>query len=208
MKIDSYSLADFKRLDAVRPDLARFADRLTVTSYDEFIEVLYKDLDSCISYVEEDPKVRLTDGEDRLTSELIGLLKARLYSAAHDEMIGGHSDIVVRHEKGYLWIGEAKIHSGYDYLVQGFNQLTTRYMRGTPNADKGALLIYIRNSNVAKVVESWGTKLEELKLPAYVKRDCSSRKELGFYNDHTHTASGRLVSIRHIGINLHWNPLA
>lgn len=204
--LDSCTVADLQKLRPVRPDLADFADRLMIVSYQDFINILYRDLDDCIQFVEEDPKVRLNDGEDRLTIELIGQLKRLGYAAAHDEMVGGHSDIVVRHFNKYLWVSEAKIHSSYEYLSGGFDQLTTRYLRGTVNASEGALLIYIRNADVASVVKTWEQKLIERKLTDFETQPCTTRGLLGFYNNHKHESSGLPVRIRHVGINLHWNP--
>jgi len=205
-RIGSLTIAQLEEYEALRPDLALIGKRLMVTSYERFVEVLYEDLDECIRYIEEDPKIRRTDSEDRLTSELIGMLRSRGYDASHDETIGGHSDIVVRHHAQYLWVGEAKIHSSYPYLTDGFNQLTTRYLRGTPNADQGALIIYIRNADVASVVAKWNATVQAFGLAAFAQEACPVRKELGFYHTQTHTGSGRPVRVRHIGINQHWNP--
>jgi len=156
--------------------------------------------------MEDDPKVRHEDGEDRLTTEIVGQLKSRGYCATHDELVGGHADIVVRHHDQYLWVAEAKIHSSYDYLDGGFDQLTTRYLRGTVDANEGALLIYIRNADVASVVRNWNAKLVERRLPDFSQDACPTRGALGFYNTHKHHSSGLPVRIRHIGINLHWDP--
>lgn len=205
-EVASLTIADLQSMRSIRPDLAAFADRLLVTSYEQFVRVLYQDLDACIRFMEDDPKVRLDDGEDRLTTEIIGQLKSRGYSATHDELVGGHSDIVVRYFDKYVWVAEAKIHSSYDYLSGGFDQLTTRYLRGTTNANEGALLIYIRNADVAAVVKNWNANLVERGLPDFSCNACSSRGDLGFYNMHKHQSSGLPVRIRHVGINLHWDP--
>lgn len=207
MTIDSMSLAEMRKIRHLRPDLAGIADRLIIASYDEFVEVLYRDFDSCIRIIEEDPKVRQQDGEDRLSTEIISMLRSMNYDASHDETIGGHSDIVIRGERGYLWVGEAKIHSSYEKVMDGFNQLNTRYLRGTPHADQGALIIYIRNKDTASVIKTWSERMSDLCLKDYERNDCPVRQELGFYNAHKHEGSGRKVKIRHIGVNLHWQPV-
>ncbi|WP_202758394.1 hypothetical protein [Delftia acidovorans] len=206
MTIGAMSLAEMRKIRFVRPDLADIADRLMVASYDEFVEVLYRDLDSCVRMIEEDPKVRQDDSEDRLSTEIISMLRSMNYQAAHDELIGGHSDIVVRGERGYLWVGEAKIHTSYEKVMDGFDQLNSRYLRGTPNADQGALVIYIKNKNTANVIKNWDERMTRLGLTEYSKESCPTRLELGFYNRHIHGISGRKVRIRHIGINLCWEP--
>jgi hypothetical protein len=175
------------------------------STYEEFVKVLYEDIDDCVRRIEEDPKVHRYDSEDRLSREIINMLSV-WYDASHDELIGGHSDVVVRGPRGFLWVGEAKIHSGYDYMLKGFQQLATRYLRGNPLSDQGALLMYIRNQDCAKVVEKWGETLAGEKLPGYRVEECPSRKELGFRTVHKHRSSGRDVMIRHIGLNVHWDP--
>ncbi|MFM0060995.1 hypothetical protein PQR64_35815 [Paraburkholderia phytofirmans] len=206
MTLDSMSLADLQKLGAIRPEWALFADRFLVASYDEFVRVLYIDIDQCIAKIEEDPDVRSEDGEDRLTAELIAMLCSRMYDASHDEKIGGHSDIVVRHSAGYLWVGEAKIHSDYAYLEKGFNQLTTRYCPGTPNADQGALIAYVRVEDCAGVLAKWRTRLQGLSLPDYAEAKCDTRDDLAFFSTHKHAGSGRTMRVRHIAVKQHFDP--
>lgn len=205
--LGSLTLQQMESMGALRPDLSIFARRLLVSSYEDFVTVLYEDLDACIVRLEEDPGVRQEDEEDRLTAELINMLCMCGYDASHDEKVGGHSDIVVRHPQHYTWVGEAKIHGAYQHLMDGFNQLTTRYLQGTPNADQGALLVYIRNLDAAGVMKSWGDNVSALGLANYARQNCPVRKELGFYNTQTHAGSGRMVTIRHIGIKQHWKPV-
>lgn len=177
-------------------------------SYEFFLETLYADLESCLKRIEEDPKVRADDGEDRISQEIISMLVAMNYDASHDETVGGHSDIVVRAGKDFLFVGEAKIHKDYDYLLKGWNQLTTRYMRGTPHADHGALIVYVRVKNCASVVEKWAEHLDDQKLTDYKRGTCPVRQELGFRTEHKHESSGRTVHVRHIAVSMHWNPAA
>ncbi|WEY37752.1 hypothetical protein [Paraburkholderia sp. SUR17] len=202
----SLSLHDMKRLAMIRPEWGLLADRMLVASYAEFVTVLYRDIDQCVAKIEEDPHIRSKDGEDRLTAELIAMLCSRMYDASHDEKVGGHSDIVIRHPAGYLWVGEAKIHKDYAYLEKGFNQLTTRYLPGTPHADEGALIVYVRVADCAGVVSEWRERLSALVLPEYSDADCERRKELGFFSEHKHEGSGRKIRIRHIAVKQHHDP--
>ena len=121
-------------------------------------------------------------------------------------MIGGHTDIAVKNLRGEYWVGEAKIHSSYPYLMTGWNQLSTRYIRGTPGFDHGAFLVYIRNQDCSAVVNKWKEDLQALQLSGMLVAPCSVRQQLGFYSEHDHQDSGRKVYVRHIGINLCWNP--
>ncbi|WP_143016670.1 hypothetical protein [Paraburkholderia phenazinium] len=199
-------MEQLQRFGQAKPEWALFADRLLVGSYEDFVRILYIDIDQCLAKIEEDPDVRSTDGEDRLTAELIGMLCSRTYDASHDEKIGGHSDIVVRHAAGYLWVGEAKIHSDYAYLEKGFNQLTTRYSPGTPNADQGALIAYVRVADCAGVLSTWRERLQKLGLPEYSEAECPARDNLAFFSTHKHEGSGRPMRVRHIAVKQHFNP--
>jgi hypothetical protein len=205
--IEHMTVKDLADLDAVNPRLALNGRQILTNGapYEDFVKVLYETLDSCIRTIEEDPKVRQGDGEDRLSSEIIAMLRSAGYDANHDVLIGGHSDIVVKSLKGDCWVGEAKVHSSYPYLLGGWNQLTTRYLRGTPGYDRGGLLVYIRNKDSKKVVETWKANLQALQLDGLTTSDCPVRKEFGFYSSHVHQ-SGSTVNVRHFGINLWWDP--
>ncbi|TAM51363.1 MAG: hypothetical protein EPN57_19175 [Paraburkholderia sp.] len=208
MKLESLTVAQLESLDDISPELALVGRRLLAASrgYDEWANVLELDLLECVKMLEEDPQVRKKDGEDRLTAELITMLRSRSYDASHDEKVGGHSDIVVRHAKGFLWLGEAKIHKDYDYLMRGFNQLCTRYSRGTPDADRGALIIYARVKNAAAVVAEWRARLTSAGVARLRQEDCKLRAEIGFRTTHEHESSGRDYKVWHVGVVLHFDP--
>jgi len=208
MKLESLTIAQLRDLDEINPDLAFVARRLLAPAagYEEWVNVLELDLLQCVKFLEEDPLIRRKDGEDRLTADLIGNLRSRAYDASHDEKVGGHADIVVRNPKGYLWLGEAKIHASYDYLLQGFNQLCTRYSRGTPEADRGALIIYTRVADVAAVVERWREYVKAQGITDFEAADCSIRKEHAFRSSHRHKSGGRPYRVWHLGVVLHCEP--
>src|SRR5262249_17512116 len=70
--------------------------------------------------------------EDALTTDIITDLKALGFDASHDTDYGGHGDIVIEARDDFLWLGEAKIHRDYDWLMKGFLQLDTRYANAVP----------------------------------------------------------------------------
>ncbi|MCY1224912.1 hypothetical protein D9M72_370890 [compost metagenome] len=156
--------------------------------------------------MEETRNERLDDGKDHRTMDLIGMLRMRGYQAGHDEKVGGHSDIVVRHKKGYLWLGESKIHADYDYLLKGFQQLCTRYAPGGPNTSEGGLLIFVKGKDCAGVVEEWRKRLKDHGLVDFADVDCIDRAGLAFFSTHKHTESGLSMRVRHLGVIQGWNP--
>lgn len=185
-------------------------ERATITKYEDFVRVLYSELDMIIEDLEDNPELMLSDSEDRITIDIVGRLKTLSYDAAHERKIGGHVDISVRdNSQGFLWLGEAKIFKGsYAYLYKGFLQLATRYSSGLHKKDCGALLIYIRHESAADIVANWKNALKTriAKIPELTFRDCPDRPDFAWYSTHKHHRSGRPYTMRHIGLVLGFDP--
>jgi hypothetical protein len=181
------------------------AARWLVATYDDFIEVLYKDIDDIVSSLQENPELYQKDrSEDRITVEIKKMLNHMGYDAAHDVKHGGHTDLLVKKDV-YIWIGEAKIHSSYDYLWQGFQQLTTRYSSGDSNQKDGGLLIYIFQKDAKTVMDEWMKHLSSKNLEGYTSETCKKRS-LSFFSNHRHTKSGLIFRTRHIPVMFHFDP--
>ncbi|MBW4597639.1 MAG: hypothetical protein KME46_33245 [Brasilonema angustatum HA4187-MV1] len=204
LSLGNLSLKDLKNLQSNIPELAGFPSRVLVETYDEFIKELYETIDRIIFYKEENPELYKEDTEDRITIDIKNNLCLLGYNASHEMKIGGHADLVVKRNE-FLWIGEAKIHSSYNYLWEGFLQLTTRYSTGDCNQKDGGLLIYIRNENAKNIMDTWKNHLSSKKLPNYSFNPCLKRK-LAFFSNHTHERTGELFRVRHMGITLYFNP--
>lgn len=202
--ITNLSLKDLKNFEKFIPGLAGFPSRLLVETYDEFIAELYETIDKIISLKEENPELYDQDKEDRITIEIKNSLCLLGYNASHEQKVGGHTDLLIRKNE-YLWIGEAKIHSSYDYLWEGFQQLATRYSVGSNNQKDGGLLIYIRVKDAKQVMEKWKDHLSSKQLSNYSLDSCLKR-DLAFFSKHKHDRSGELFRVRHIGITLYFNP--
>lgn len=187
-------------------EFERFLKRATASSYEQFISVLYNDIDNIIAGIQENPELRLKDDENRLTIDIVHMLKMLGYNADHDRKIGGHTDISVRGKNHHLWIGEAKIHGGYDDLYSGFKQLCTRYSTGDHNQDRGGLIIYIRNKDAAKVIREWKERFQDCDLEELVLSHCPERPDFVFYSTHKHERSGRPFCVKHIGVMLYFDP--
>ncbi len=198
------SLRHLQGLEDLIPGLDGFASRLLVATYDDFIERLYKDIDKVIYLLEENPELRQSDTEDRLTIEIRNNLRCMGYNADHDSKIGGHADLVVR-KSDFTWIGEAKIHREYDYLWEGFQQLTTRYSTGDSNQRDGGLLIYIRVKDTNQVIQKWKELLASKQLPNYSVWICEIRNT-SFFSIHKHERSGCNFKVRHMPIMLYFKP--
>ncbi|WMU74628.1 hypothetical protein OQ483_09605 [Enterobacter bugandensis] len=187
------------------PMAARFLSRLECDTYDKFIMMLYKDIEFILALIEKTASLRQDDGEDRLSIEIINILIGAGYLASHDQYINGHSDIVVSFNS-FTWIGEAKIHSSYDYLMEGFMQLCDRYSTGNEDDCEGGLIFYIKGNNALEVVERWKADLITRNVPELKTFNCNNRKNLSFYSTHTHSKSGLPYKVRHFGVILGFNP--
>jgi hypothetical protein len=203
---DNLSVHDIRNgFRTVFPELAQILDLKLASSYADFVACVNRGLDDVIELIQGSPNLRQADSEDRITIEIVVALKAKGFDAGHDTMTGGHTDILVKKDN-FTWIAEAKIHrSNYTTLMQGFNQLTTRYANGTLNNSHGCLLIYIKDGNAAQIVERWKSYLTNEQLPGFSSSDAT---QLDFSSQHTHAGSGLPYAVRHIGVVLNFNPQA
>lgn len=199
---DSLPLASLRLI----PGGNRFLLRLAADTYDSFVDVLHDDLDACFEHLEANRELRQLDSEDRLTVEIVGQLKAMMaYTVTHESKVGGHVDILVS-RLGFTWYGEAKIHSSYKVLYQGFQQLCTRYLPGTAHANRGGVIVYVKKGNCARVMANWKDRLKA-RRPALNTSDCTSpRSDHAFHSQHAHEGSGSTVRVRHMGVSLHFSP--
>jgi hypothetical protein len=171
---------------------------------DDLIRNLYKDIDKVIFQIQENPELRQKDTEDRLTIDIVNPLRTLGYDVSHETKIGGHVDIAVR-KNDFLWLGEAKIYKGNNYLWQGFLQLLTRYSIGDLNQENGGLLIYIFKEDASSIMQNWQNYLLEQSLPDLSVRPCKMRS-LAFISTHKHERSGQAFHVRHIPVMLHFAP--
>ncbi|MCG7869361.1 MAG: hypothetical protein JAY74_23685 [Candidatus Thiodiazotropha taylori] len=181
-------------------------ERILASTYAEFVEVLYSDIDQVTNYIEQSPQIYTQDahGEDRISLNIVNSLKSMGYFATHGAFSGGNTDISVTTDY-YTWIGEAKIHRSYENDFEGFLQLTTRYSNGAENADQGGLLLYIYNENAQDIIARWCTFLDSKSLPEYTRSACP-KKRMAFYSCHQHQTSGYPYKVRHMPVLLNHDP--
>jgi hypothetical protein len=130
-------------------ELVRVVEIAHPSTGEIFVKRLYKELDAVIDEIERTASLRQKDGEDHITSDIVLGLRRAGYNATHDAYSKGHADIKVAQDE-FVWLGEAKIHDGYDYLLKGLKQLLSRYATGR---EKGSgLLVYIKGGNASAVL--------------------------------------------------------
>jgi hypothetical protein len=180
----------------------RFMQRNAPSSYDEFCESLYADLDTISYEMSEGRKYRGQDSEDRTSIDIVAQLRRLSYCATRESLHGGHVDVVVT-KNDFVWLGEAKIYGGPARLFGGFNQLTTRYASGHPNCFRGGMLIYFYEKNVEKKLKDWQQFLKK-KVVGVELRDCEKNRA-AFFSNHQ-LDSGYGYEVRHIPFFFHFDP--
>jgi hypothetical protein len=175
-------------------------DLAATGTYQEFVSLLYEDLDCCINGLQSIANAVQKDGEDRLTFDLILPLRQLGYRATHDAMSGGHVDITVHHG-AHSWIAEAKLDWEID---EGLKQLTTRYIAasGDPSHDHGGLIFYLKREDANAIMLGWRAKMEAM---GHQCSDCLQSR-LAFYSEIKLKGTGLPYVVRSMAVSLFWEP--
>jgi hypothetical protein len=200
-------LKTFKALMRLELCGDRAIRRAGAKTYDEFVSVLYEDIDDIVESVENNSKHYVNDGEDKISVAIVGRLSDTGYFATHDTDINGHVDIVVRSRYlGCMWLGEAKLDNGPEYLWGGWLQLTTRYSNSTPTNRCGGMLIYVKKSTALQRLEGWAERLHQDGIETFSKPPRGKRGGLNFYTEQPHHKSGLDYEVRHITVCVQHAP--
>lgn len=178
---------------------------LAAKSHDERIGILEDLLDNCYRHITDNRHLNGSQSEDELSVQIVGMLEMAGLQASHDTQVGGHCDVLVRAKNGFQWIGEAKIHGAYDWIDDGFLQLTKRYGLAEEGRDHGEIIIYHRGRNSAIVLTNWKTKLLS-KRPEVTQVEDRIDGALYFRTVHVCKASGCNFYTRHKIIPLYFAP--
>ncbi|KEO53763.1 hypothetical protein SMB34_06825 [Thalassospira permensis NBRC 106175] len=170
----------------------------------EFVELIDDAIDLIALEFAETAHHRKDRNEDSLTIDIVSLLKAHGFLVEHDADVGGHCDVVVRGPRGFLWLGEAKIHSDYEWLNKGYLQLTTRYSTGMVGQQNGCVIIYCKGPDVNRVVNTWRSKYQSLYQEATVT-NCP-KNVLVFRSVNKHERSGLPFTVRFVPFSLYHKP--
>jgi hypothetical protein len=207
MTVKDLSLDDIQALIASSAHTRNFLRKELVTTYDEFVEVLYDEMDIVISTMEENPQHYYDDDEDKITHSIVSMLKMRNYSATQGTTNGGNVDITVKGSNPlWSWIGEAKIFSSISHLNEGFLQLTTRYRNASPIFAGRGILAYTKRPDPTVHLKEWDEHVRSLKLEDFSLSDCLKRPGYAFFTIHKDQSSGQLMKIRHNAIALNHLP--
>jgi hypothetical protein len=181
--------------------------------YGLFINLVFEIIDECIEAIQQDRSLRQkhkdVQSEDLITAEIKNMInRTGVFSAKLGEQRSGACDLIITCDsKKFEWSAEAKIHSDYKYLADGFRQITTRYTDGDFNNTNGGFLIYVWNKDVNSVMELWKNFLNSLANEfTNITFDTCPRRPLSFYSWHKHDVSGLDFKVRHMPICLNHEP--
>lgn len=209
---ENMSIAQLAAIEHMIPEVGGFPSRVIALQrdYDTWLTQLYKDLDYIIKEVIfPQASYRQNDKEDRFNLDIASSLKLLGYQASHDRWNNGHPDIFVESPgNGYKWTGESKIHSTYNYLLEGYKQLCERYSSGFEKQDQGAVLVITTNADIKSLMDNWRATLaadvnyQQANITVY---DCQLDK-MCFMSSHKHSVSGEDFIVRHIPISIRFQP--
>jgi hypothetical protein len=180
-------------------------DFLLAPNHERRTDALEKILDFIYNGLVEQRAQNYQLSEDALTVQIVQGLKLLGIQATHDQQNGGHCDITVEAADQYYWIGEAKIHTGYNWLADGFKQLSTRYGVAQPGRNKGEIIIYCKNKDARSVLENWAAKMRS-DFPGTEIFEDNIGTSLRFRTQHKCQSSGLNFYTRHRILPLYFKP--
>lgn len=208
---DSMTVATLRDIEKLNPQMPQYGHRLTCTSYQQFMDTLYVEIDTIVASLVDDANVMQDHSENALNADICRQLCRLGYDAHFDKNKRGHSDISVEYGR-YRWIGEGKKVKSVNntHLGDGYDQLVHRYVAGTPNANHAGLLIYSYAPDAKHVLTKWHDHLvgRNTKTPGYAESlsQCIINKGFAFSSLNQHVSSGSTLTIKHMVVSLHWAP--
>lgn len=187
-----------------------FIRRSTVTTYDDFLDILYDDIQLVIERLEENPQDFPDETEDATTKRIADILWGMQYVASHNMAAGGNVDLTVTMTRmNFKWIAEAKKFASVADMREGYLQLSTRYRpsMGSNGTMYGGMIGYLRRPDAVGCMKSWREAL--LSVPGAEKSvlaDCARRYALAFQSEHPHKDFGLPLRIWHNCVVLTFQP--
>ncbi|WP_353213022.1 hypothetical protein [Rhodovarius sp.] len=199
----SYSIAELRLLFPDAAGQIRL-DMTLATSHKERLAAVERAIDHVVQDLSRTRQLRQHKNEDLLTADIILCLGKMGFQATHDTAYGGHVDVVIEGRDDFLWLGEAKVHGDYNWLMKGFQQLATRYSTGLQGQDAGGMLIYCYNQRADLLMKEWKERLSEARPD--VAFDASDKSPIEFHSYHAHVNTGISFKVRHLSVSLYFKP--
>lgn len=187
----------FRIYEANNPDLAKLAH---ATTDQEFRDATELAIERAMKKIENGAKVYAPLDERGLSHLLADLLECSGYQATAETDNNGHVDVVIESRFGShaRYLGECKIHKGYQYHVDGCEQLLGYCTGREPRA---FCMDFFRKGAVFDKMEKLLADMDKM-LPLNQKAAGSAHSiKGGFVTSHDHK-SGAVVEILHLGCSV------
>lgn len=205
------TVAQLRAIELTNPQMPQYGHRMTCSSYQDFLRILYIELNAIIASLVKDANVMQAHSENAINADICRQLCRLGYDAQHDRNNRGHTDISIDYGV-YGWIGEGKKVKGVNnsHLGDGYDQLVHRYVPGTPDSEEAGLLIYSYAPDAKHVLAAWCDALTKKNAAqaGYADSMWYSIKKKGFEftSLNKHVSTGATLTIKHIIVSLHWSP--
>ncbi len=181
-----------------------FLDLATARTHDESEAAFTTLLEIAIQHLEKNKKNYAKLNEEGLSGALAGALSIPgLLVATQEANSNGHVDLMIEinnSKPARVKLGEAKLYSGPSHHIKGISQLLGRYTTGRETP--GLLINYVRRKDIKGITAKLKTAMDK-KRPENQTSRCQNHKlKWSLVTKHRHS-SGELISIGHIGCNLH-----
>jgi hypothetical protein len=190
----------FERIKKKAP---AYLDLLTSETDEEFEAAFTAILERAVHHLEKNKKNFQSLDEEGLSGALAGALSIPGLTVTQETNSNGHVDLTIEADHCSpirVKLGEAKIYSSPSYHIKGIGQLLGRYTTGRETP--GLLINYVRKPDIKEIVGKLKTEMNK-KLPEHQTGPCEDFPlKWSLLTRHKHS-SGEIVSVGHIGFNLH-----
>lgn len=180
-----------------------YLDLLTAKTDEEFEVAFTALLEDVVQHLERNKKNFEKLDEEGLSAAFAGKLSIPGLTVTQETNSNGHVDLTIEADHcspARIKLGEAKIYSGPNYHIKGIGQLLGRYTTGRETP--GLLINYVRKKDIKGITAKLKTAMDK-KLPENQTGPCEDHAlKWSLVTKHEHS-SGEIVSIGHIGCNLH-----
>lgn len=189
--------------DRIKRKAPAYLDLLTAETEGEFEAAFTVILEVALRHMEKNKKNFQQLDEEGLSGVLAGALTIPGLTVTQETNSNGHVDLTIEADHcipARIKLGEAKIYSSPSYHMKGIGQLLGRYTTGRET--RGLLINYVRKPNIKAIIANLKVEMDK-KLPENQTGPCEGHAlKWSLLTEHEHS-SGEVISVGHIGCNLH-----
>jgi len=186
-------------IDLLRKRGPECIDILSAKTEDEFEEAFIPILEKAVAHLEKNSKNYQKLDETGLSAVLAAAIAFPGLTVVQEAHSNGHVDLTIELDHSVPMIrklGEAKIHKGPGYHIEGIAQLLGRYTTGREGS--GLLISYFRNKDIKGLTANLRAAMDD-KRPFNQLEPCKDHKlKWTLSTKHKHS-SGEVVLLTHLG---------